>query len=76
MVYCRNTSSQKNKETWESIFRNTPILTNIVSAAASDVNIETKVTPVGEQIRQKTEYFAMDRNRYWDVQTSLNIYEE
>lgn len=76
MVYCKNTCSQKYKETWESIFRNTPNLTNIITATASDVNMETKVTPVWEQIRQKTEYFEMDRNRYWDVQTSLNIYEE
>lgn len=47
----------------------------IIMAAASDVNVETTVTPVWEQICQKTEYFSMDRNRYWDVQTSLNIYE-
>lgn len=46
MVYCKNTCSQKYKETWESIFRNTPNLTNIITATASDVNMETKVTPV------------------------------
>lgn len=76
MVFCKNTCSQKYKESWESIFRNTPNLTNIITAAASDVSVETNVTPVREQIRQKTEYFSMDRNRYWDVQTSLKIYEE
>lgn len=33
MVYCKNTSSKKMRDTWESIFRNTPNLNNIVSAA-------------------------------------------
>lgn len=53
MVYCKNTKSTKTRKTWENIFRNTPNLNNIVSAAATDVNIETKVTPIWEQIRQK-----------------------
>lgn len=53
MVYCKNTKSTKTRETWENNFWNTPNLNNIVSAAATDVNIETKVTPIWEQIRQK-----------------------
>lgn len=76
MVYCKNTVTKKTRDTWESIFRNTPNLNNIVSAAASNTNIETKVTPIWEQIRQKSEHFIIERNQYWDVQTSLNIYEE
>lgn len=40
------------------------------------MNVVTKVPPIWEQIRQKKDYFEMERNRYWDVQTSLNIYED
>lgn len=45
-------------------------------AAAIDVHIQTKVTPIWEQIRQKKEFFNIDTNRYWDVQKSINIFEE
>lgn len=59
------------------IFRNTNQLNNIIQAAATDINVETKVQPIWEQIRQKKDYFATKKkNRYWDVQTSLNIYDE
>lgn len=33
------------------------------------------MTPVWEQIRQKQDYFNKDRNRYWTIQKSLDIYE-
>lgn len=73
MVYRKNTSNDYIKSTWEDIFRNTPQLNNIIQAAATDMNV---VTPVWEQIKQKKDYFEIERNRYWDVQTSINIYEE
>lgn len=58
------------REAWASIFRNTPNLQNIIRAAATDVNIETKVTPIWEQIRQKKDFFDNDK------QSSLNIFDE
>lgn len=76
MVYCKNTSNTSIKNTWEHIFRNTPQLNNIIQVAATNMNVVTKVTLVWEQIRQKKDYFDIERNRYWDVQTSLNIYED
>lgn len=76
MIYCKNTKNEKIRNTWEHIFRNTTQLNNIVQAATTDINIETKVQPVWEQIRQKHEYFELNRYRCWDVQTSLNIYEK
>lgn len=75
MIYYKNTKNENIKNTWEHLFRNTPQLNNIIQAAATDMNVVTKVMPVWEQIRQKKDYFEMKRNCYWDVQTSLNIYE-
>lgn len=49
----------------------------MLSAAASCVNIKTKVTPIWEKNKtKKSEHFNIERNSYWDVQTLLNIYEE
>lgn len=76
MIYCKNTKNEKIRNTWEHIFRNTSQLNNIIQAVATDINVETKVQPVWEQMRQKHEYFELNRNRYWDVQTSLNIYKK
>lgn len=76
MIYCKNTKNEKIRNTWEHIFRNTTQLNNIVQAAGTDIHVETKVQPVWEQIQQKNEYFELNRNRYWDVQTSLNIYKK
>lgn len=46
-----------------------------MQAATSDLQIQTKVTPIFEQIRQKKDLFSMDGNRYWSVQKSLDIYD-
>lgn len=75
MIYCKNTANTSTNETWNNIFRNTPNLQNI-TAAARGVNVETKVTLIWEQICQKKEFFNLDKNRYWSVQKSLNIFEE
>lgn len=66
MIYCKNTKNQKIR-TWEPTFRNTTQPNNIIQAAATDINVETKVQPIW-QIRQKKDYFSMNKNRYWDVQ--------
>lgn len=58
MIYCKNTKNVKIRSTWEHIFRNTNQLNNIIQAAATDINVETKVQPIWEQIRQKKDYFA------------------
>lgn len=76
MVYCKNSKSEKIRDVWSNIFRNTSNLQNIIQAAASDLNIQTKATPIYEQIRQKSEYFNMESNRFWDIQKSLDIYEQ
>lgn len=47
MVYCKNTQSTITCETWENIFRNTPNLNNIVSAAATGVNIDKSHSYLG-----------------------------
>lgn len=46
MLYCKNTENQTYRKTWESIHSNTPNLTNIISAAATDCHVETKVNPI------------------------------
>lgn len=74
MVYCKNSNKESVQEIWANIFRNTANLQNIIQAAASDLNIQTKVTPIYEQIRQKSDFFTSESNRYWDVQKSLDIY--
>lgn len=68
--------SRKYNERWTDIFKNTPNINTIVAAAATDVNIEAKVTPIWEQLHEKRELFNNDKNRYWSIVQSLNILEE
>lgn len=46
-----------------NIFKNTPNLNNIVQSAATDVNIETKVTPIWEK-------------KYFQIIKSINVFKE
>lgn len=41
---CKSTNNNNHKTTWEKIFKDTPNLNNIITAATTDVNIESKVT--------------------------------
>lgn len=74
-IYCQKHAKDDIRKTWEHIHRNTSNLQSIIQAAASDLNVQTKVTPIWEQIREKKDYFKMDTNRYWSVQKSIDIYE-
>lgn len=58
MLYYKNTSNVIYRKTWKAIHRNTPNLTNIVGAAATDCH----VTLIWEQIRAKTEFFEQQKN--------------
>lgn len=69
MLYCKNTKNENYRKTWESIHRNTPNLTNIISAVATDCHTETKVSPIWEQIRAKTEFFQPQKNYYWSIES-------
>lgn len=75
MLFCKQSTNRTIRETWEHIFTNTQNIQLIMQAAASDLQIQTKVTPIYEQIRQKKDLFTLDGNRYWSVQKSLNIYD-
>lgn len=75
-LYCKNTNNLQYKKTWESIHWNTANLTNIISAAAIDCHIETKVSPIWEQIRAKSKCFQQQKNYYWSICKSLAIFEE
>lgn len=70
----QTTDNINYKMTWESIYRSIPNLQMIISAAATKSHIETKVTPIWEQIREKTKLFLI--NNYWDMYTSLNVFDE
>lgn len=70
----QTTDNINYKMTWESIYRSIPNLQMIISAAATKSYIETKVTPIWEQIREKKKLFLI--NNYWDMYTSLNVFDE
>lgn len=71
MLYC-----QKHKSTWKNIHKNTPNLQNIIQAAASDIQIHTRITPIWEQIRQKKKPIPRRHNPILSTQKSLDIYGE
>lgn len=75
MLYCRKQAPDNYKKTWTNIHKNTPNLQNIITAAASDIQIHTRITPIWEQIRQKKDLFNNSSNHYWTVQKSLDIYD-
>lgn len=76
IVFCKNNTKRHFAEQWDDIYKNTANVTTIIAAAAFDVNIECKVTPIWEQIADKKDFFSRDKNRYWSVVQSLNILEE
>lgn len=77
IVYCKNSTKKHYAEQWDEFYRNTAnVNTIIAAAAATDVNIECKVTPIWEQIAEKREFFTRNKNRYWSIVQSLNILEE
>lgn len=68
MLYCRKQAPDSYKKNWTNIHKNTPNLQNIINAAASDVQMHTRITPIWEQIRQKKDLFNENTNHYWTVQ--------
>lgn len=76
MIYCAKTAKPSTRQTWASIHKNTANLANIIAAAATDVQIQSRVTPIHEQIREKHELFSAMTHQYWPVQKSLDIYDE
>lgn len=74
--YCNNSDKLAYKNTWKNIYRNTTNHLAIITATATETNIDTLSTPIWEQIRDKKFFFKNNMNNYHNIQTSLNIYEQ
>lgn len=74
MIYCKNTN-KNTPNTWDNIFRNTPNLNNIMTA--TDVHVETKVTPVFKEWCIDIEKFSRESfevcHKIWRKGNTLHI---
>lgn len=77
MKFVHTSDDQKLKKEWTVTYRSTPNIKALISDAAAEINSETRITPIWQQIAEKKKKLLnVTGTTYWDINTSLDIFDE